>query len=99
MLSAVLLGAVPASHAGVHFGIGIGLPLPGLVIGRPPVCATVPPVVYPPYNSGWCAPGPVYQAPLYSAPPVWGPRPYYWHGPGWWGPRHFEHHGYWGHRW
>src|SRR6185369_7001498 len=38
-LSSVLLGAIPASQAGIHFGIGIDLPLPvppPLVISRPP---------------------------------------------------------------
>jgi len=48
-LSAVLLGAVSASRAGVNVSIGIGLPLPApVIIGPPaplPACAPVAPVV------------------------------------------------------
>src|SRR5689334_20980023 len=71
LLSSVLLGAIPASQAGIHFGIGIDLPLPvppPLVISRPPVVVVhpAPPVV--------CAP----VAPVVVAPPVvCAPRAYY----------------------
>lgn len=58
LLSAVLLGTVAASHAGVDVHVGFNLPFPGIVIGRP-----APPVVY--------QPAPVVVAPpVYCPPPV-----------------------------
>jgi len=70
LLSAVLLGAVTASQAGVHFGIDIPIPAPpAIVYVEPPVEAYVePPEV--------CAP------PVVVAPPVFDFRfgyrhPYY----------------------
>src|SRR2546425_11011363 len=63
LLSAVLLGAVSASQAGIRFNLGFPLPplplppLPGIVIGRPaptyvapPVCAPPAPVYRPAYG-------------------------------------------------
>ena len=56
LLSTVLLGAIPASQAGVSFNVGIGLPLPvplPFIIHRPaPVYVAPAPAV--------CAPAPVY---------------------------------------
>jgi hypothetical protein len=75
LLSAVLLGAVSASQAGVRFSIGLPLPplpLPGLVIGHraPPVYYQAPPVcAAPPVYYG--APPVCYDAPVVVAPPVY----------------------------
>jgi len=73
LLSTVLLGAIPASQAGVHFGFGLNLPLPvppPFILGRapavvvqpalPPVCEPTAPVVVAP----GCYP-PYYYAPQY----------------------------------
>src|SRR5436190_6609610 len=66
LLSAVLLGAVSVSQAGVHFNLGFGLPLPplpGVVIGAPatvygpPPVVVAPPPVYFGYGGYGCAPG------------------------------------------
>lgn len=71
LVSAVLLGAISASQAGVRLNIGIPLPflplppLPGIVIGRP-------------------APRAYYEAPpaYYAAPPVYeAPAPYCYDAP------------------
>jgi hypothetical protein len=79
LLSTVLLGAVSASQAGVHFNIGLGLPLPplpGVVIGhRCPAPVVVAPAPAPVYvePAPIYAPPPVCSAPapeVYSAPPV-----------------------------
>src|SRR3989442_11475295 len=76
LLSAVLLGAVSASQAGVHLNIGLPLPplpLPGIIIGRPAPVVVAPPVC--------AAPAPVYEAPsVVIQPPSFylgiGPRYY-----------------------
>jgi hypothetical protein len=92
-LSTALLAG--AANAGVHVGIGIGLP--GVVIGGPPVYYAPPPPAY-------YAPPPVYvrPAPVYYAPPpayyYEAPRGYHrhrGHGPG---PRHWRHEHRRGHR-
>lgn len=63
LLSAVLLGAVSASQAGVRFNFGFGVPLPAPVVVAPPapVCvqAPAPVVVAPPV----CVPAPVVVSP------------------------------------
>jgi PXPV repeat (3 copies) len=96
LLSAVLLGAVTASQAGVRVNIGIGIPLPGLVVSQPaPVFVAPAPVVV--------APAPVYvpSPPVVMAPPVVVSPPVFYYGsrPGWYG-----YHGWarpygWSHRW
>jgi len=60
LLSSVLMGAIPASWAGVHVSVGIGLPIPPLprviisapapvvVAPAPPPCEAGPPVVVAP---------------------------------------------------
>ena len=52
LFSAVLLGAVSASRAGLNVSIGIGLPLPApVIIGAPaplPACVPVAPLVVAP---------------------------------------------------
>ncbi|HXP60392.1 MAG TPA: hypothetical protein VN829_07875 [Dongiaceae bacterium] len=92
LIVVLLLGAATASHAGVRFNIGIGLPLPavGVVIGQAPRVYVAPaPACYP-------APAPVYAvppacytapAPVYIAPPsvVVAPGPVYY-GPYRYGP-------------
>jgi len=104
LLSAVLLGAVTASQAGVHFSIGIPLPVPPPIVVAPAAPAYVaPPSVY-------VDPPPVYAPapPVVVAPPViqfgfsggpyyrpyhpYGYRPYYGHDHDW-------HHDYHGHDW
>ena len=89
LLSAVLLGAASASQAGVQVSIGIGIPLPGVVIAQPALVVVAPPVV--------CAPPPRV---VVTRPFVVAPAPvYYGCRPGWRGypgPRHY--HG-WHHRW
>lgn len=78
LLSAVLLGAVTASQAGVRFSIGIPFPAPPVVVAPP-----APVYVQPPAET-YVEPPPVY-APAPSivvAPPVFGfsfgdHRPYY----------------------
>ncbi len=59
LLAVVLVGAATASQAGVHFSLGLGIPL----VPPPPVYVSPPPVVY-------TAPAPVYTAPapVYTAP-------------------------------
>jgi hypothetical protein len=89
LISAVLFGAVSASQAGVRLNIGIGIPLPGLVIGRPAPVVVVPPPV--------CAPPPT----VFVAPPVIvAPAPvYYGCRPGWYGYRGWGPRRDWRHRW
>lgn len=103
LVAAVLVGAVSASQAGVHFSIGIGIPLPPPVVIAPPAPVYYPAPVY--------APAPVYvpAPPVVCAPPVivqqpryYGPRYYpgpgyggYWHGRG--HDRHDDHGGHWNH--
>jgi hypothetical protein len=86
LISAVLLGAVTASQAGVRFGIGIGLPLPGVVISGPAPCVVAPPVFYasPP---AVCVAPPYFVAP---APVYYGCRPG-WYGYRGWVPRRDWH--------
>src|SRR5438045_4153695 len=78
LLSAVLLGTVAASQAGISVRFGLPLPpLPGIVIGRPApqivveqprVYAPAPVIVQPPVV---CAPpAVVYAPPAICAPPV-----------------------------
>ncbi len=85
LISAVLLGAVTASQAGIHLSIGIGVPLPGVVVTQPAPVVVAPPVV--------CAPPP---AVVVAPPVVVAPAPvYYGWRPGWYGHRGWEHHGGW----
>jgi hypothetical protein len=89
LLLAVLFGAVTASQAGVHVNIGIGIPLPGVVIAQPaPVVIAPPPV---------CVPPPV----VVVAPPVIvAPPPvYYGYRPGWYGYRGGGHYHGWHRGW
>ena len=63
------LGVSNAASAGVHFGIGIGLPIPAVVAAPPvvvasaPVVAPAPVVAYPPVAYGYYGPG--YYGPYY----------------------------------
>ena len=89
LLSAVLLGAVTASQAGVRVNIGIGIPLPGIVVSPPAPVVVAPAPVYAPPPAVFVAP------PVVVAPPT----VYYGYRPGWYG-----YHGWarpygWGHRW
>src|SRR5256885_3201442 len=71
VLSAVLIGAVSASQAGVLQDIGVSLRLPFLprVVVRPPVALVPAPVVYPaPYQV--CPPTPVIRLPAPPCPPA-----------------------------
>jgi hypothetical protein len=73
-LSAVLLGAVTASQAGVRFNLGIGIPLPTppAVVVAPPAQAYIPPPAYVEPAPQAYAPAPqVYQ----PAPQVYQPAP------------------------
>jgi hypothetical protein len=79
LLSAVTLGTVVASHAGVnvHLGIGIPFPIPGsIIIGQaaPPPIVYQAPVVLPPPAPVVVAPQPYYppvvSVPAQCAPPV-----------------------------
>jgi hypothetical protein len=93
LISAITLGAISASQAGVRFGFGIGVPL---VAPAPVVCS--PPVVYQAPAPVYVAPAPVYQAPsvAYCPPPVvYVPAPtlYFGFGPGWHGCHRYG----WGH--
>jgi hypothetical protein len=79
LLSAVLLGAVTASQAGVRFSFGIPLPAPPVVVAPPQV------YVQPPQET-YVEPPPVYAPapPIVVAPPVFdfrfsAPRPSYYH--------------------
>jgi hypothetical protein len=89
LLSAVLLGAVTASQAGVRFSIGIPFPAPPVVVAPP-----APVYVQPPVET-YVEPPPVYApAPVVVAPPVFdfsfGDRhPYY---------RSYPYHPYYHHR-
>jgi len=88
LLSAVLLGAVTASQAGVRVNIGIGIPWPGVVIAQPaPVFIAPAPV---------CAPLRV----VVVAPPVFVATPpvYYGCRPAWYGYRGWEPRHGWGYR-
>ena len=93
LLSAVLLGAVSASQAGVRFGIGIGVPLPGVVISQPAPVVVAPPV-YAPAPVAVCAP-PVVVAP---GPVYYGYRPGWYGYGGWYGGRGYGWRGGWHHR-
>jgi hypothetical protein len=108
LLSAVLLGAVTASQAGVHFSIGIPLPTPPVVVvpapayvappnvyvEPPPVYAPAPPVVVAPpvLEFGFHA------RPYYRPYPYRSYRPYYGHdyhrdwNNHWRGGRDWDHH-------
>jgi hypothetical protein len=91
LLSAVLLGAVTASQAGVHFSIGIPFPAPPVVVAPPAPAYVEPPSVY-------VEPPPVYAPapPVVVAPPVlqFGfSRPYYRPYPY----RPYYNHDYWRH--
>ena len=83
LLCAVLFGAAWASQAGVRAGIGIGIPLSGVVISQPPrvVVASAPVYAQPP--AVVVAP-PVVVAP-YPGYYAWSPG---WYGYGGWGPYH-----------
>ena len=76
LLSAVLLGAVTASQAGVHFSFEIPLPPPPVVVAPPAPVYVEPPDYY-------AEPPPVYAPapPIVVAPPVlefgFHDRPYY----------------------
>lgn len=108
----ILLGAVLASQAGVHVSVGIGLPLPGIVVSAPApvVCAAPAPVVYAPAPAPvvYAAPAPVVYRPavVYAAPPpvVYAPAPAVVVAPslyvgwGWHGGRYYCGPGY-GHGW
>src|SRR4051812_33001890 len=81
LVSAVLIGMVSASHAGVHIGFTLPLPpLPSIVIGD---SAPVAPAPYPYYGyNGYgygYGPGPVVAAPSYYPPPavIISSGPYY----------------------
>jgi hypothetical protein len=89
LLSAVLIGAVTASQAGVRFSIGIPVPAPPAVIVTPPA----PVYVQPPEQVYVAPPAYIPAPPMVVAPPVLGLEfghyyglhyhPYY-HGPyGW----------------
>jgi len=91
LLSAVLLGAVTASQAGVHFSIGIPFPSPPVVVAPSAPVYVEPPNVY-------VEPPPVYAPapPVVVAPPVleFGfNRPYYRPYPY----RPYYNHDYWHH--
>ena len=70
LLSAIVLGAVSASQAGIRFNIGFGLPLPvppvAVVAAPAPVCAPTPIVTAAPV----CEPAPVVVAPQICEQPV-----------------------------
>jgi hypothetical protein len=89
LLSAVLLGAVSASQAGVRFGIGIGIPLPYVAICQPAPVVVAPPVVY-------AAPPAVYLGPRVIVTPA---PVYYGCRPGWYGYRGWAPSRGWHHRW
>jgi hypothetical protein len=99
LLSAVLLGAVSASQAGVRFNLGVGIPLPSQVIigaPAPPVYAQPAPQYYaaPPV----CEPAPIVVVPprIVVRPPVIDFRIHGYHRPYWQQWRDEYHHG---HRW
>jgi hypothetical protein len=82
LLSAVLLGTVGASQAGVRFNLGFGIPLPPPVVVAPAAPVYIQPA--PPV----CVAPPVYApAPVVVTPPVFSygyghfRAPYHWHGP------------------
>jgi hypothetical protein len=89
VLSAILLGAVSASQAGIRLNIGLPLPplplppLPGITIGR-----SAPPAYYG-APAPYCYDDPYYSAPVVVAPPPlyfgYGPRSYGYYG----GDRHY----------
>ncbi len=74
LIATVLLGAVYASQAGVHVGLGFSIPL-----ASPPVVVSPPPVVYQAPAPVYTAPAPVYTAPApvcqASPPVVYAPPP------------------------
>lgn len=88
LLSAVLLGAVTASQAGVRINIGIPAPV---VVAPAPVYAPPPPVyVAPPPPVYAPPPVVVVPPPVVVRPPVIG-VPYHHHPPYWY-PRDRYHH-------
>src|SRR3954471_4974189 len=79
LLSAVLLGAVSVSQAGIHLHLGLPLPplpLPHVVIGTPHVTVEAAPVYAPPvcpapaysysYAPDYCPPAVVVEPPVVS---------------------------------
>jgi len=99
LLSAVLLGAVTASQAGVHFSFGIPLPTPPVVIAPPAPAYVEPPDVY-------VEPPPVYAPapPIVVDPPVFQfgfhDRDYYRpYRPYYYGHDRYYHHDYDRHDW
>jgi len=76
LLSAVLLGAVSASQAGVRFNFGFGIPLP-----PPPVVVAPAPVYVQPPAPVCVAPPVCAPAPVVVAPPVVGFGFGHFHGP------------------
>lgn len=92
LLSAILLGAVTASQAGVRFNIGLPLPpLPRITLGVPPVVVEAAPVA--PYAYDYAPP--VCEAPVVVGPPVinfgFGYRDYYPHYRSYSYPRYYGH--------
>jgi hypothetical protein len=83
LLSAVLLGAVTASQAGVRFSIGIPIPAPPVVVVPPAYIEPAPTYVEP--APEYYAPPPVVVAPpsVVIGPPVvdlrFGREPYWQH--------------------
>lgn len=75
--AAILLGAVTILQAGVRFELGVGIPLPGVVVSRPAAVYSAPPVYYaapPAYysvRSVYCSAPAVYCPPrVYCPAPV-----------------------------
>lgn len=94
LLSAILLGAVSASNAGVRFSFGLPLPpLPSIRIGPPAVVVDPTPAV--PYYAPEC------DAPVMVAPPAvefgFGYRDYYPRYHSYYYPRYYGHRYYGGH--
>lgn len=88
LLWAVLLGAVTASQAGVALNIGVGIPVPRLVI-RPPIPVIAAPVPYCPPRivAPYVAPPAVVVGPPvigYGCGPVWHGPVWHGHGRGHW---------------
>jgi hypothetical protein len=83
LLSAVLLGAITASQAGVRFSIGIPIPAPPVVVAPPAYVQPAPTYVEP--APDYYAPPDYYyaQPPVVIGPPVldlrFGHEPYWQH--------------------